>query len=330
MSLHIAAKTNEPGAACADVTERILDEEALRHWPLPVADDDGDKEDRGKVVIVAGSREMPGAVILAAVAALRAGAGKLVVATGASIAGLVAAAVPEARVLALDETAAGGLDTGAADRIAGLVGAGDGILIGPGMQDEHAICTLVAALLPQLGNAKVVLDAAAMGVVCSEEAHRHVSGAIPGDDHWHLRGSFAVPVLLTPHAGEMAHLTGLSKTAILKSPAAYASEYAKKWRAVVALKGATTFIAASDGSVWRHDGGNVGLAVSGSGDALAGIIVGLVARGASLRQAAAWGVALHARAGEELAQRIGPLGYLAREIADRVPALMQRLGEPRV
>jgi NAD(P)H-hydrate repair Nnr-like enzyme with NAD(P)H-hydrate dehydratase domain len=93
------------------------------------------------------------------------------------------------------------------------------------------------------------------------------------------------------------------------------------------LKGASTFIAAVNGEMWRHDGANVGLAVSGSGDTLAGIIGGLAARGAALEQASAWGVVLHARAGDALAARFGPLGYFARELAAEVPALMHSLGE---
>jgi ADP-dependent NAD(P)H-hydrate dehydratase len=94
---------------------------------------------------------------------------------------------------------------------------------------------------------------------------------------------------------------------------------------VIALKGAITHIAAPDARVWRHQGGNSGLATSGSGDVLAGLIAGLVARGATLEQAAAWGVALHARAGERLAQRLGPLGYLARELPTEVPSIMGSL-----
>jgi NAD(P)H-hydrate repair Nnr-like enzyme with NAD(P)H-hydrate dehydratase domain len=94
---------------------------------------------------------------------------------------------------------------------------------------------------------------------------------------------------------------------------------------VVALKGATTVLATPDGKLWQHQGGNAGLAISGSGDTLAGIIVGLLARGASLEQAAAWGVVLHAAAGEQLALRCGPLGYLARELAAEVPALLRIL-----
>jgi ADP-dependent NAD(P)H-hydrate dehydratase len=85
-----------------------------------------------------------------------------------------------------------------------------------------------------------------------------------------------------------------------------------------------------DGELWQHEGGNVGLAISGSGDTLAGIIAGLAARGATLEQATAWGVLLHAQAGEKLAQRIGALGYLAREIADEVPRLLDTLGRDAV
>jgi ADP-dependent NAD(P)H-hydrate dehydratase len=88
------------------------------------------------------------------------------------------------------------------------------------------------------------------------------------------------------------------------------------------LKGVETVIAAPAASLWRHKGGNVGLAVSGSGDVLAGVVAGLAARGAPAEQAAVWGVALHAHAGERLAERSGPLGYLARDLSAEVPALM--------
>jgi hydroxyethylthiazole kinase-like uncharacterized protein yjeF len=135
---------------------------------------------------------------------------------------------------------------------------------------------------------------------------------------------FNTPVLLTPHAGEMAHLTGIAKEEIGGAPERIALEAAQRWNAVVALKGARTVIAAPGGDRWQHDGGNVGLATSGSGDVLAGIIAGLAARGADLTQAASWGVALHARAGERLAERLGKLGYLARELYDEIPTLLEQ------
>lgn len=290
-----------------------VDAAALRAWPLPMPGSDGDKEERGHVLVLGGSREMPGAVILAATAALRAGAGKLTIATGESVAQLVALAIPEARVLALRETAEGGFlpeAVGALDPLADKVNA---VLIGPGMKDEAATAVLVRALLPRLdgSDTSVVLDACAMGVIL------HAGSQAPF--------RFTVPVILTPHAGEMAHLSGRRKEEIAADPDSAALDAARAWNALVVLKGARTVLAAPDGAHWQHEGGNVGLAISGSGDTLAGIIAGLAARGASLAQASCWGVALHARAGDALAERFGVLGYLARELADAVPALMQQI-----
>ena len=298
-----------------------LDDAALRAWPLPMPSDDGDKEERGRVLVIAGSREMPGAVILAATAALRAGAGKLTIACGASIAPLVALSMPESRVIELPETVQGCISPGAIDLLAGLVNRFDAILIGPGMQDESNTCAFVLGLLPRLDDARVILDACAMNVV--RRQLQAVDAYSQGQQKY--IASFDTPVLLTPHAGEMAHLSATDKDSVLANPADAARQAARRWNAMVALKGATTHIAAPDGRLWRHDGGNVGLAISGSGDALSGIIAGLAARGAPLEQACAWGVALHARAGERLAQRLGPLGYLAREIAHEVPALLHDL-----
>jgi ADP-dependent NAD(P)H-hydrate dehydratase len=291
-----------------------VDAATLRAWPLPMPSGDADKEQRGHVLVLGGSREMPGAVILAATAALRAGAGKLTMATGASVAQLVALAIPEARVLGLAETPEGGFTRDATDRLDPLADKVNAILIGPGMQDEPATAALVRALLPRLDDTAVVLDACAMGIVLQPD----LAGA-------RAAFRFERPVILTPHAGEMAHLTGKDKAAILADPDRHAAAAARGWNAVVVLKGARTVIGAPDGTLWQHEGGNIGLAISGSGDALAGIILGLAARGASLEQAACWGVALHARAGEKLAERYGVLGYLAREISDEIPALMEAL-----
>ena len=293
----------------------VVDDALLRDWALPMPGDGGDKEERGSLLVIGGSRQMPGAVILAATAAMRAGAGKLAIATGNSVAQLVALAIPESRVIGLPETADGGIATAGVAALESLQGKVDAVLIGPGMLDEPAICDFVHALLPMLEGVPVILDAAAMGVVCKVGA----GGA-------GFLGRYGAKVLLTPHAGEMAHLSSASKEAVEQDPDALARRMAQRWRATVALKGPVTYIAAPDGRLWKHEGGNVGLAASGSGDTLAGIIVGLAARGATLEQASAWGVALHARAGDRLADRSGPLGYLTRDLAAEVPSLMHALG----
>ncbi|MDB5964065.1 MAG: hypothetical protein JWQ72_565, partial [Polaromonas sp.] len=137
------------------------------------------------------------------------------------------------------------------------------------------------------------------------------------------RGICEGPVLLTPHAGEMAHLTGDSKEDIVSGGCQSALELARRTNTVVALKGATTFVVSPDGRAWRHTSSIPGLGTSGSGDVLAGIMVGLAARGAPLEQAAAWGVVLHAAAGKRLSERCGPLGFLARELMGEIPLVMR-------
>ena len=127
----------------------------------------------------------------------------------------------------------------------------------------------------------------------------------------------------------MAHLTGADKESIAADPERHARALAKGAGLVVALKGAATLVATPEGRCWRHERAVPGLATSGSGDVLAGLIAGLVARGAEPAQAAVWAVLLHARAGEALARRLGRLGYLARELAAEVPALLDRLQPSR-
>jgi hydroxyethylthiazole kinase-like uncharacterized protein yjeF len=294
-----------------------VDTALLRSWPVPMPAVEGDKEIRGHVLVLGGSCEMPGAIILAATAALRAGAGKLTIATGQSVAQLVALAMPEARVIGLLEHASAGFSMDAVACLDPLTDRVDAVLVGPGMRDEPATAALVHALLPRFEAAgtSIVLDACAMGTLLHPPAHW------PAGRPWR----FERPVILTPHAGEMAHLTGIAKDAINAEPDPLALDAAREWNAVLALKGARTVIATPDGTLYQHEGGNVGLAISGSGDVLAGIIAGLAARGAPLDQAACWGVALHARAGERLAERMGTLGYLAREISQEIPALLEQL-----
>jgi hydroxyethylthiazole kinase-like uncharacterized protein yjeF len=304
----------------------FVDERSLRAWPLPMPPSGGDKEQRGRVLIIGGSREVPGAVLLAANAALHAGAGKVTLAVGESIAPQLALAVPEARVIALPESELGYAVKESLQALESALPRADAILIGPGMQNEEAVCAFIEQALPKVGNNKLILDASAMGLVryLPKATHdEHETDHAARADGFLLR--YEAQVLLTPHAGEMAHLTGLDKEEITSNPAAIALTAAQRWNAMVALKGERTFIASPDGKLWQHEGGNIGLAVSGSGDTLAGIIAGLAARGASLEQACIWGVALHARAGEHLARQSGPMGYLIRDLSAVVPMLMHQL-----
>jgi ADP-dependent NAD(P)H-hydrate dehydratase len=285
-----------------------IDDALLRDWPLPQPAGAADKDERGSMLVIAGSAETPGAALLAATAALRAGAGKLAVATVASTASALALSLPESRVIALAETLGGGPAADSLARLETLLERVDGILVGPGLQDATATRTFARRIFKRETHARIVIDALAMEMVLDV-------------------GRLHRTALMTPHHGEMAHLTGLTKEAIAAEPERHAREAAARWNAVVVLKGALTVIAAPGGACWRHDSGQPGLGTSGSGDVLAGIIAGIAARGAPLVQAAAWGVALHARAGQKLSERFGPIGYLASELPAEIPRLMQQLAD---
>ena len=132
------------------------------------------------------------------------------------------------------------------------------------------------------------------------------------------------PFVLTPHAGEMAQLLGMERDAVEADPDDAARRAAAAFGATVALKGPETVIAAPDGAIFRYTRGGAGLGTSGSGDVLAGIVAGLLARGADPLRAAAWGVFLHGEAGNALARRHGAVGLLAREIAAEIPRILHR------
>ncbi|MBD9368621.1 NAD(P)H-hydrate dehydratase [Xanthomonas sp. XNM01] len=280
---------------------RALTPQALRRMPLPPPGED--KEERGRALVIGGSRHVPGAALLAAESALRAGAGKLQVATAASVATGMALAVPEALVLGLAEDRRGEIARGHRDVDAALRACA-AVAIGPGMRDGAGTHALVQRVLA-LSRCTVVLDA----------------GALTAD----LDALPAGRCVLTPHAGEMAAITGASKEQIQAAPADHARALALRIRSVVILKGADTHVADADGGLWRHRGGVPGLGTSGSGDTLAGLIIGFAARGADPLQAALWGVVVHAQAGRALARSVGSLGFLAREIPPQVPGILDRL-----
>jgi NAD(P)H-hydrate repair Nnr-like enzyme with NAD(P)H-hydrate dehydratase domain len=123
----------------------------------------------------------------------------------------------------------------------------------------------------------------------------------------------------------MASLLGIPRAAVRADPLGAAREAAAALQAVVAMKGACTFVVTPQGQAWGCDRGNPGLATSGSGDTLAGILAGLLARGTPPLHATLWAVYLHAEAGARLARRQGPLGFLARELLAEIPPVMAEL-----
>jgi hydroxyethylthiazole kinase-like uncharacterized protein yjeF len=290
-----------------------LDRELLQRFPLPHHPDDGDKEDRGRLLVVAGSRELPGAALLAGIGALRAGAGKLQIATAASIAVQVGVAAPEARVIGLEETEAGCIAESEVDRLLEWADAAQAVLLGCGLQHGAPLETLLDRLFEAKLDVPLVLDAAVLGSL-SDRAD--ALKAWPG-------GS-----MLLPHAGEMARLLGCEREEVSADPLGAARRAAATFGAVTLIKGEYSHVVSPDDRAFRFKGGGVGLATSGSGDTLAGIVGGLAARGADPLTAVMWGVYLHGEAGRRLSREVGRVGFLARELLDLVPGLMGNSPSP--
>jgi hydroxyethylthiazole kinase-like uncharacterized protein yjeF len=283
----------------------------LRRMPLPRLDDDGDKDVRGRVLAIGGSTEVPGAILLAGVAALRAGAGKLQLATVRSASAALGVAVPEALVVALPETRSGEIAGAAASHLLSRRwNSVDAILLGPGMSSARSAHALLHAVVHEIGDdTTLVIDA---GALLALQGNRGLVRRLGGR------------VILTPHAGEMASMLGADRIDVERNAAAYARDAAERFGAVVALKGAETWIAEPAGALFHYEGGSVGLATSGSGDTLAGVVAGLAARGAPASCAAVWGAYLHGAAGAVLTRRMGRVGFLARELLAELPALLRR------
>jgi hydroxyethylthiazole kinase-like uncharacterized protein yjeF len=282
---------------------KLLNRTALRANPLPPVVD-GDKETKGRILVLAGSRDVPGAALLAATAAMRAGAGKLQIATGESVANQIGVAMPEAKVVGLPESDDGSLADAALPRIIDLARDADAIVAGPGME-ANGLCAKIASVLLS-GEAKLAIDAALLHEL---EPVDELPDPVP---------------LLLPHAGELASLLDREEEDVESDPVGHGLRAADRYKSIVLVKGVTSHVVTPDGDVWTYKGGASGLGVSGSGDVLAGIVGGLLARGAEPLNALLWAVWLHGEAGSRLAKKIGPAGFLARELADEIPALLPR------
>ena len=284
-----------------------LDADLLRDFPLPTHPEDSGKEDRGRLLAIAGSRQLPGAALLAGTAALRAGAGKLQIGTAASIAAALGIALPEARVIGHDEDEDGCIAEAEIAPLVGWAGSAQAVLVGCGMAKGPTLERLLDALLDACGALPLVFDAAVLECLATRAAGTRAH-----------RGGAA----LLPHSGEMARLLCVERATIEADPESAALRAAEDFGAVALVKGAVSRIAAPDGRLFHYRGGGVGLATSGSGDVLAGLVGGLCARGADPLTATLWGVRLHGEAGRILAGKVGRIGFLAREIPDLVPSLL--------
>lgn len=284
-----------------------LDAAWLAEHPLPLPGQDTDKNKRGRVLVAGGAVQVPGALLLSGEAALRAGAGKVQLATGEDATLGLGLSFPEAAVIPLRTNDAGELDARSGSKLAEAMVRCDVLVLGPGTGPAADAREILATILSKgSGAVDLVLDAAFIPALSSlEEAARAYEGQI----------------ILTPHPGEMALLMNCDESDLHPAVACEASE---RFGATIVMKGSQTVIACSGKETLRYAGGGPGLATAGSGDVLAGVIGGLLSRGTHAMTSAAWGVYLHGQAGRYLAARGGSLGFLARELLAPIPMLMQQ------
>jgi hydroxyethylthiazole kinase-like uncharacterized protein yjeF len=261
------------------------------------------------VLLAAGSRGMTGAAALAAEAALRAGAGVVTVATPASAQPIVASIRPEYMTLACAETEEGGFAADAAEPFLLRAARADALAVGPGLGTAPETQEFVRQIVAN-SPAPMVLDADAIKAFAGR----------PG-----LLAQAPVPLVLTPHPGEMATLLGWTVEAVQSDRFTAVRAAATMTKATVLLKGAHTLIAEPGGMVWINPTGNRALGTGGSGDVLTGIIAGLLAQGMGAPESAVTGAYMHGLAGDRLSAIHGEDGVLASDLAAELPRVQRDL-----
>jgi NAD(P)H-hydrate epimerase len=265
------------------------------------------KGDYGRVLIVAGSRGKTGAAHLAALGALRSGAGLVTVATPACCLPIVAAMAPEYMTEGIDERPEG-IDPDAVDRV--LEMARDVIAVGPGLGQGPLTREFVKALV----------DRATMPVVVDADGLNAFS-----DDPARLVGREGRHVIITPHPGEMARLVRMSTEEVQSSRLEIARNFAIEHHVYVVLKGHRTLIATPDEKVFINPTGNPGMATGGTGDVLTGMIAAWLAQLLDAEAACKLGAYLHGMAGDLTQADVGEIAMTSRDLADHLSSAMLEL-----
>jgi NAD(P)H-hydrate epimerase len=282
--------------------------------PLPPRPRDAHKGTFGTVVVVAGSRGMSGAAVLCGLGALRGGSGivRLVVPQG--IQPTVAAANPCYLTDGVAEDAAGRLGAAARQRLLEQVAGADAAVVGPGLGQSADLAALLAAVLDQTPT-PLVLDADALNNLRDR-----------GDRLGHRKGA----VIITPHPGEFARLTGSDIATVQADRQGHAVRYAVQAGVTVVLKGHGSIV--TDGRLLYVNGtGNPGMATGGTGDVLAGLTAALLGQGLEAFPAARLGVYLHGLAGDLAADDLGETSLIAADLPNYLPHAFlahARLGTP--
>ena len=264
--------------------------------PLPSVE--GDKRNRGTVAIVGGADTCPGAAVLAGVSPLRVGAGRVQLVVHPAVAAAVGAAFPEALVIGWDHA-----EAPVPDSVAQRLGSADAVLVGPGLRSNGVdVAHIVAELVPH--DVPLLLDATSVDAALELAAERGRRLVVAPNDAEARSLLDAGDAEVDDLAGDLSAALGGRATAV---------------------RGVETTVVAGEGGRWTHAADAPALGTPGSGDVLAGVAVALLGRDADPLTALAWAVALHARAGTRAAAAVGPIGFLAREVADELPRALADL-----
>lgn len=297
----------------------VADAEMVSAW-LPERSPASHKGTFGTALVIAGSASYTGAALLAGTAAYRVGAGLVNMAVPEPLHAALAGHLPEATWVLLPHEH-GYISEIAIQPLLNNLGRATAILLGPGIGDKVTTKIFIEQILPKL-QIPLVIDA---------DGLRHLA-SIPlslwerAGDVLSLSKQVRSPAVLTPHPGEMSALTGISREEIQADRQAVAEKYAKAWGHVVVLKGAFTVIASPDGRTAIIPVATPALARAGTGDVLAGLIVGLRAQGVDAYEAAVAGAYIHAQAGLRAAEDLGtPTSVLARDVLSAIPEIISEL-----
>jgi len=270
---------------------------------------DAHKGSTGHLLVVGGSPGKTGAAAMTAVSALRVGAGLVTACIPESLNPVLETLTLEAMTCPLPDKGLGILCHTAREFLITQLHGKRCVALGPGLGTHPNTRDLLFELLTEI-KVPMVLDADALNCIASRPE---------------LLTSLHVPVVLTPHPGEMARLTGTDTRTVQEDRISCARKFAGTFRCHVVLKGAGTVVAHPDGTVYINPTGNAGMAAGGMGDVLTGLIAGLIAQGASVEAACRTGVYLHGGAADALAEKKGPCGFLASEVMHRIPEVIRRL-----
>ena len=275
---------------------------------LPRRATDGHKGTYGKVLVIAGSRGMSGAAVLCGRAALRSGAGLVQVASPAEVQDIVAAGCPAYMTTGIRQHTDGSFGDGTAEETFDLARSADVLAIGPGLGRGAGTGAFVRRMIEELADKPVVLDADGLFAV---SPFRGVTGR-------------TAPLVLTPHPGEFARLTGGAAPDTDAERYKQAVTFARMFGCVLLLKGSGTLV--TDGTkLYRNTTGNPGMATGGSGDVLTGVIAALIGQGLSALDAAILGAWVHGRAGDFGARALGQTALTAPDLVEHLPAAFREL-----